>query len=50
MAPLPFTGRYLRFEVVTSTGGNTGAAEVEVFSFNLMLHSNVDVKDTLNWT
>ena len=27
-----FTSRRLRFEVVTSTGGNTGAAEIEVFS------------------
>lgn len=27
-----FTGRFLRFEVVQSTGGNTGAAEIEVFS------------------
>lgn len=27
-----FTGRVLRFEVVQSTGGNTGAAEIEVFS------------------
>jgi hypothetical protein len=27
-----FTGRFLRFEVVSSTGGNTGAAEIEVFS------------------
>lgn len=27
-----FMGRRLRFEVVTSTGGNTGAAEIEVFS------------------
>jgi F5/8 type C domain len=26
-----FTGRRLRFEVVTSTGGNTGAAEIQVF-------------------
>ncbi len=31
-ARVSFTGRSLRFEVVTSTGGNTGAAEVEVFS------------------
>jgi len=29
---LSFTGRLLRFEVVQSTGGNTGAAEIEVFS------------------
>jgi hypothetical protein len=27
-----FTGRILRFDVVQSTGGNTGAAEIEVFS------------------
>ncbi|MGA3221062.1 MAG: discoidin domain-containing protein [Acidimicrobiales bacterium] len=27
-----FTGRFLRFGVVQSTGGNTGAAEIEVFS------------------
>jgi hypothetical protein len=32
VAPVSFTGRRLRFEVVTSTGGNTGAAEIEVFS------------------
>jgi hypothetical protein len=31
-ARVSFTGRVLRFEVVTSTGGNTGAAEVEAFS------------------
>ena len=31
VAKVSFTGRRLRFEVVTSTGGNTGAAEVEVF-------------------
>jgi len=31
-AAVSFTGRRLRFEVVTSTGGNTGAAEIEVFS------------------
>jgi hypothetical protein len=31
-ARVSFTGRYLRFDVVTSTGGNTGAAEIEVFS------------------
>jgi hypothetical protein len=32
MVPVSFTGRFLRFEVVQSTGGNTGAAEIEVFS------------------
>ena len=32
IVPLSFTGRVLRFEVVRSTGGNTGAAEIEVFS------------------
>lgn len=32
VAKVSFTGRRLRFQVVTSTGGNTGAAEVEVFS------------------
>ena len=32
VARVSFTGRRLRFEVVRSTGGNTGAAEVEVFS------------------
>jgi len=32
IAPVLFTGRFLRFEVVQSTGGNTGAAEIEVFS------------------
>jgi F5/8 type C domain len=31
VATVSFTGRRLRFEVVTSSGGNTGAAEVEVF-------------------
>jgi hypothetical protein len=30
--PVSFTGRFLRFEVVQSTGGNTGAAEIEVFA------------------
>jgi hypothetical protein len=32
VARVSFTGRRLRFEVVQSTGGNTGAAEIEVFS------------------
>jgi F5/8 type C domain len=32
IARVSFSGRSLRFEVVTSTGGNTGAAEIEVFS------------------
>ncbi len=32
IVPVSFTGRFLRFEVVSSTGGNTGAAEIEVFS------------------
>ncbi len=32
VVPVSFTGRFLRFEVVSSTGGNTGAAEIEVFS------------------
>jgi hypothetical protein len=32
VAKVSFTGRRLRFEVVRSTGGNTGAAEIEVFS------------------
>jgi hypothetical protein len=32
VARVSFTGRRLRFEVVTSTGGNTGAAEIQVFS------------------
>ena len=32
VVPVSFTGRILRFEVVQSTGGNTGAAEIEVFS------------------
>jgi hypothetical protein len=32
IASVSFTGRRLRFEVVQSTGGNTGAAEIEVFS------------------
>jgi hypothetical protein len=31
-AAVSFTGRRLRFEVVKSTGGNTGAAEIQVFS------------------
>ena len=31
-AAVTFTGRRLRFDVVTSTGGNTGAAEIQVFS------------------
>jgi chitodextrinase len=30
-ATVSFTGRRLRFEVVSSSGGNTGAAEIEVF-------------------
>ena len=32
VAKVSFTGRRIRFEVVSSTGGNTGAAEVEVFA------------------
>ncbi len=32
IAAVSFTGRRLRFEVVKSTGGNTGAAEIQVFS------------------
>jgi hypothetical protein len=32
VARVSFTARRLRFEVVESTGGNTGAAEIEVFS------------------
>lgn len=32
VAHVSFVGRVLRFEVVTSTGGNTGAAEIEVFA------------------
>jgi hypothetical protein len=31
-ASVSFTGRRLRFEVVKSTGGNTGASEIQVFS------------------
>jgi F5/8 type C domain len=31
IAAVSFTGRRLRFEVVSSTGGNTGADEVQVF-------------------
>ncbi|MEX0827042.1 MAG: hypothetical protein WD184_09880 [Acidimicrobiia bacterium] len=27
-----FTGQIIRFDVTTSTGGNTGAAEIEVFA------------------
>ena len=34
IASVSFTGRRLRFDVVTSTGGNTGAAEIEVFGRN----------------
>jgi hypothetical protein len=32
VARVSFTGRQLRFDVVSSSGGNTGAAEIEVFS------------------
>ena len=32
VVPVSFTGRFLRFEVVQSTGGNTGATEIQVFS------------------
>ena len=32
VARVSFAGRRLRFDVVQSTGGNTGAAEIEVFS------------------
>lgn len=32
IARVSFTGRRLRFDVVTSTGGNTGASEIEVFA------------------
>ncbi len=32
IVPVSFRGRFLRFDVVQSTGGNTGAAEIEVFS------------------
>lgn len=32
VAHVSLTGRTLRFEVVTSTGGNTGADEIEVFA------------------
>lgn len=32
IVPVSFAGRVLRFDVVQSTGGNTGAAEIEVFS------------------
>jgi hypothetical protein len=34
IARVSFRGRRLRFDVVTSTGGNTGAAEIEVFARN----------------
>jgi hypothetical protein len=34
VARVSFTGRRLRFDVVTSTGGNTGATEIEVFARN----------------
>ena len=32
VASVSFTGRRLRFDVVTSTGGNTGAAEIQVYA------------------
>jgi hypothetical protein len=32
VAPVTFTGQIIRFNVVTSTGGNTGALEVEVYT------------------
>jgi hypothetical protein len=32
VARVSFTGRRLRFDVVTSSGGNTGASEIEVFA------------------
>ena len=32
IAEVSFEGRIIRFEVVHSTGGNTGAAEVEVYA------------------
>jgi hypothetical protein len=32
IAAVSFTGRRLRFDVVKSTGGNTGAVEIEVFA------------------
>jgi hypothetical protein len=32
VAPVTFTGQAIRFNVVTSTGGNTGALEVEVYA------------------
>jgi hypothetical protein len=32
IARVSFTGRRLRFDVVTSTGGNTGASEIQVFA------------------
>ncbi len=31
VAPVAFTGRVVRFDVETSTGGNTGALEIEVY-------------------
>ena len=34
VATVSFTGRRIRFDVVSSTGGNTGAAEIEVFARN----------------
>jgi hypothetical protein len=32
IARVSFTGRLLRFDVVTSSGGNTGASEIEVYA------------------
>lgn len=32
VANVSFTGRMVRFDVQTSTGGNAGAVEVEVYS------------------
>ena len=34
VAPLTVSAQVLRFDVATSTGGNTGAAEIEVFGID----------------
>ena len=31
LVDVDFTGRVLRFDISTSTGGNTGAVEIEVY-------------------
>lgn len=36
VVPLEFTGRIVRFDVETSTGGNTGAIEIEVYGSSVL--------------